>query len=74
MSNEFGAFKRAEEYKPAPEFEEDDRELLADISLSDSTELWLIQWPANQVRSYKLILENIIATCNLGENIIKNSP
>ncbi|XP_022139366.1 mediator-associated protein 2 [Momordica charantia] len=48
MSNEFGAFKRAEEYKPAPEFEEDDRELLADISLSDSTELWLIQWPANQ--------------------------
>ena len=55
MSNEVGAVKSVEGYKPPPEFEEDDREFLTDISLSDSVELWLIQWPANQVRSYKLI-------------------
>lgn len=55
MSNEVDAFKSVEGYKPPPEFEEDERELLTDISLSDSAELWLIQWPANQVRSYELM-------------------
>jgi len=30
---------------------------LADISLSDSTELWLIQWPINEVsKLYMLFL------------------
>ena len=38
-----------EGYKPETGFEEDSREPLTDISLSDSTELWLIQWPINEV-------------------------
>lgn len=55
MNNEVDACKSVEAYKPPPEFEEEEREFLTDISLSDSTELWLIQWPANQVRSCKLL-------------------
>ncbi|XVE66070.1 hypothetical protein DITRI_Ditri08aG0051900 [Diplodiscus trichospermus] len=35
-------------YMPPPEFEEDSWEQLVDISLSDSTELFLIQWPLHQ--------------------------
>lgn len=52
MRNEVGAVKSVEGYKPPPEFEEDDREFLTDISLSDSVELWLIQWPANQAPDF----------------------
>lgn len=41
--------EEVEGYKPETGFEEDSREPLTDISLSDSTELWLIQWPINEV-------------------------
>ncbi|XP_048328946.2 mediator-associated protein 2 [Ziziphus jujuba] len=34
-----------EGYIPPPEFQEDAKEPLIDLSLNDSTELWLIQWP-----------------------------
>ncbi|XP_078444399.1 mediator-associated protein [Wolffia australiana] len=37
-------------YKPGHEFVEDSRNPLLDISLSDSTELWLMQWPINQLQ------------------------
>ncbi|KAK9291766.1 hypothetical protein L1049_019716 [Liquidambar formosana] len=36
-----------ESYKPPPEFQEDVKEPLVELSLTDSTELWLIQWPIN---------------------------
>lgn len=32
-------------YKPPPEFQDDARDPLIDLNLTDSTELWLIQWP-----------------------------
>ncbi|XP_022738001.1 uncharacterized protein LOC111290785 isoform X2 [Durio zibethinus] len=35
-------------YRPPPEFEEDSSEPLVDLTLSDSTELFLIQWPLHQ--------------------------
>lgn len=35
-------------YKPPPEFEEVKRDSLINLNLTDSTELWLIQWPLNQ--------------------------
>lgn len=44
--------EEVEVYKPEPGFEEDSREPLADISLSDSTELWLIQWPINELPDF----------------------
>ncbi|RWW43455.1 hypothetical protein BHE74_00050878, partial [Ensete ventricosum] len=44
-------------YKPGPDFEEDSRTPLVDISLTDSTELWLIQWPINQASAFDLILQ-----------------
>lgn len=37
-------------YKPAPEFEEVKKDSLINLNSADSTELWLIQWPLNQVR------------------------
>ncbi|XP_043695395.1 mediator-associated protein 2 [Telopea speciosissima] len=37
-----------EDYKPPVEFQVDAKDPLVDISLTDSTELWLIQWPINQ--------------------------
>ncbi|KAK3228912.1 hypothetical protein Dsin_000793 [Dipteronia sinensis] len=37
-----------EGYRPTDEFEEELRDPLVDISLTDSTELWLIQWPYKQ--------------------------
>lgn len=40
-----------EPYMPPPEFQEDAKDPLLDLSLNDSTELWLIQWPKNQVRN-----------------------
>ncbi|KAK8603352.1 hypothetical protein V6N13_085541 [Hibiscus sabdariffa] len=35
-------------YRPPPEFEEDSSQQLVDLTLSDSTELFLIQWPLHQ--------------------------
>ena len=37
-------------YRAPPEFQEDVKDLLIELGLSDSTELWLIQCPINQVR------------------------
>ncbi|KAJ0046126.1 hypothetical protein Pint_05407 [Pistacia integerrima] len=37
-----------EEYKPSAEYEQEFRDPLLDIKLTDSTELWLIQWPYKQ--------------------------
>ncbi|XP_062117732.1 mediator-associated protein 2-like [Humulus lupulus] len=34
-------------YVPPPEFLEDVKDPLVDLSVTDSTELWLIQWPKN---------------------------
>ncbi|XP_019051603.1 PREDICTED: mediator-associated protein 2 isoform X2 [Nelumbo nucifera] len=39
-------------YRPPPEFEENTRDPLVDISLTDSTEFWLIQWPHNQTPDF----------------------
>lgn len=52
MSNEVDAFQSVEGYKPPAEFEEEKREFLTDISLSDCAELWLIQWPSNQAPDF----------------------
>ncbi|KAF8403769.1 hypothetical protein HHK36_011874 [Tetracentron sinense] len=41
-----------EGYKPPPEFEEDAKDPLVEISLMDSSELWLIQWPINQAPDF----------------------
>ncbi|XP_058102876.1 mediator-associated protein 2 isoform X3 [Magnolia sinica] len=38
-------------YEPPPEFLEVQKDPLVGISLTDSTELWLIQWPLNQLQS-----------------------
>uniref|UniRef100_A0A5B7A9G3 Mediator-associated protein 2 n=1 Tax=Davidia involucrata TaxID=16924 RepID=A0A5B7A9G3_DAVIN len=35
-------------YKPPPEFREDVKDPLIELTSTDSTELWLIQWPINQ--------------------------
>ncbi|OAY43813.1 mediator-associated protein 2 [Manihot esculenta] len=40
-------------YKPEAGFEEDIREPLVDLSLTDSTELWLIQWPHNELPDFQ---------------------
>ncbi|PSR84601.1 Mediator-associated protein [Actinidia chinensis var. chinensis] len=39
-------------YGPPPEFQEDVKDPLIELSLSDSTELWLIQWPINQAPDF----------------------
>ncbi|WCJ28960.1 hypothetical protein M5689_010627 [Euphorbia peplus] len=41
-----------EGYKPEAGFQEDLREPLVDLSLTDSTELWLIQWPPNELPDF----------------------
>ncbi|KAK9110205.1 hypothetical protein Sjap_018265 [Stephania japonica] len=41
-----------ERYTPASEFQEDHKDPLLDISPTDSKELWLIQWPINQVPDF----------------------
>ncbi|KAJ8537637.1 hypothetical protein K7X08_014177 [Anisodus acutangulus] len=41
-------------YKPPPEFEEIKKDSLVNLNITDSTELWLIQWPFNQVNHMKL--------------------
>ncbi|KAL6527538.1 hypothetical protein OROGR_016628 [Orobanche gracilis] len=35
-------------YQPPEDFVEDKRDPLVDLDITDSTELWLIQWPINQ--------------------------
>ncbi|KDP23252.1 hypothetical protein JCGZ_23085 [Jatropha curcas] len=42
-----------EPYRPDAGFEEDWREPLVDLSLTDSTELWLIQWPHNELPDFQ---------------------
>ncbi|XP_057773402.1 uncharacterized protein LOC130992672 [Salvia miltiorrhiza] len=39
-------------YHPGSEFVEDKREPLIDLETTDSTELWLIQWPINQTPEF----------------------
>ncbi|CAI9754383.1 unnamed protein product [Fraxinus pennsylvanica] len=39
-------------YKPTSEFEEDKKDPLVELNLTDSTELWLIQWPINQAPDF----------------------
>lgn len=41
-----------------PDFVEDRREPLIDLESSDSTELWLIQWPHMQVSIMLFFLKN----------------
>lgn len=36
-------------YEPAPDFQQSAKDPLVDLNLTDSSELWLIQWPLNQV-------------------------
>lgn len=38
------------DYKPPPDFIEDTKDPLIELSMTGSKELWLIQWPVNQVR------------------------
>lgn len=37
-------------YRPPSEFIENTKDSLVELSVTDSKELWLIQWPVNQVR------------------------
>ncbi|XP_057506459.1 mediator-associated protein 2-like [Actinidia eriantha] len=39
-------------YRAPPEFQEDVKDPLIELSLSDSTELWLIQWKINQASNF----------------------
>ncbi|XP_022850282.1 mediator-associated protein 2-like [Olea europaea var. sylvestris] len=39
-------------YKPSTEFEEDRKDPLIELNLTDSTEIWLIQWPINQAPDF----------------------
>ncbi|CAH9144062.1 unnamed protein product [Cuscuta epithymum] len=39
-------------YKPPPDFEEDKRDPLVVFNLTDSTELWLMQWPLNHAKDF----------------------
>lgn len=41
-------------YKPPPEFQVEAKEPLMDCCSTDSTELWLIQWPNNREVSSNL--------------------
>ncbi|KAJ4842704.1 hypothetical protein Tsubulata_017876 [Turnera subulata] len=41
-----------EGYKPAAGFRGDSREPLIDLELNDSTELWLLQWPLNELPDF----------------------
>lgn len=35
-------------YEPSPEFQQNAKDPLVELKLTDSSELWLIQWPLNQ--------------------------
>lgn len=39
-------------YKPPSDFEEDKRDPLIELKLTDSTELWLLQWPLNHAPDF----------------------
>ncbi|KAG9447236.1 hypothetical protein H6P81_013364 [Aristolochia fimbriata] len=39
-----------EGYKPSPDFGEETKEPLVEIPVTDSTELWLMKWPLNQLQ------------------------
>ncbi|CAI9787050.1 unnamed protein product [Fraxinus pennsylvanica] len=39
-------------YKTSTEFEEDKKDPLIELNLTDSAELWLIQWPINQASDF----------------------
>jgi hypothetical protein len=43
-------------YEPGPAFQESGEEDTLEISPSDSTELWLIQWPINHVKLCGMLL------------------
>ncbi|KAI3888898.1 hypothetical protein MKW92_002106, partial [Papaver armeniacum] len=44
----FFKMEAVDEYKPANEFQEDSKDPLLEVPLSDSIELRLIQWPGNK--------------------------
>lgn len=52
-------------YKPPSDFVEDKRDPLVELKLTDSTELWLIQWPINHVWSLLQTLSFIYTSHNL---------
>ncbi|WOH16273.1 hypothetical protein DCAR_0935823 [Daucus carota subsp. sativus] len=39
-------------YEPAPDFQQSAKDPLVDLNLTDSSELWLIQWPLNQAPDF----------------------
>ncbi|KAL8099981.1 mediator-associated protein 2 [Apium graveolens] len=39
-------------YEPSPEFQENVKDPLVELKLTDSSELWLIQWPLNQTPDF----------------------
>lgn len=43
-------------YEPSPEFQQNAKDPLVELKLTDSSELWLIQWPLNQVIFRSLVL------------------
>lgn len=53
------------DYKPPSDFVEDKRDPLVELELTDSTELWLIQWPLNHVCSLLPTLSFIYSSHNL---------
>nr|GMD32039.1 mediator-associated protein 2-like [Ipomoea batatas] len=52
-------------YKPPSDFVEDKRDPLVELKSTDSTELWLIQWPINHVWSLLQTLSFIYTSHNL---------
>lgn len=43
-------------YKPRPDFQVETKEPLIDLSSTDNTELWLIQWPKSKDKEVSFIL------------------
>ena len=43
-------------YKPRPDFQVEAKEPLIDLSSTDNTELWLIQWPKSKDKEVSFIL------------------
>lgn len=43
-------------YKPRPDFQVEAKEPLIDLSSTDNTELWLIQWPKSKDKDVSFIL------------------
>ncbi|KAK9106283.1 hypothetical protein Syun_022294 [Stephania yunnanensis] len=61
--------KLKERYTAGPEFQEDHKEPLLDLSSTKSKELWLIQWPIYQVPDF----DGQEVTLNLKENGVLGS-